>query len=654
LFFPAAVNACASETVLDVPKKEAAERIEKGDLAFILDSPPSRMAELSKINAALPFYAALLVEEREAGNERTEYLLREALKSPYAREAAAKKLAAMLGNDVARPQPGGEDAADGAARDIAAGMYALERRDYNEALRRFRDVPDMEIFLLDNDLLSSLGRAFQFASMPGPSDGAELFLRWEKEIREGNRIWALPDEDKRLKRYILTFYAARMKRRMWLNWRADEYGEAEALFIKALGLAPDGEQTDACIWYILDMPLAKNDKNMEKTAALIKKYAPFWDNPANFSDVFEKFTHLLCLNNRWDEIAGLFPYIRSYGSPEILTKYAFILGNTVELNFLTTEKAAAALVPLFSDADGEKIHGNAIGTPEPSDFYRIAYKSGLNPADDTVSFYYFAASAKKLGKKPRLNIPGAAKEASGAETDRNIKEFLDGFFTFGAARFAYPYIIENISGLSIPELRSFAETLAEDGRWGESIRLARTYMQRPGYTPALDDLKICYPFAYRRFVAEASRKTGMDEALLYGLIRTESIFMPEVVSSAGAVGLTQLMPETARETALRLKRRGGADYFTDGAPGSGLNLTDPALNIHLGAVYFEQLKESTGSVLLALLSYNGGVNRIRRWRGARKSLNEALFLESIEYAETRNYGRQVLAASEIYRCLYGI
>jgi soluble lytic murein transglycosylase len=637
------MNACASETVLDVPKKDAAARIEKGDLAFILDAPPSRMAELSKIDAALPFYAALLVEEHEAGNERTEYLLREALKSPSAGEAAAKKLAAMAEDDG--PPSGGKDWPDG----IAAGMTALERRDYNEALRRFRAVPDMEVFLRDINLLGALGRAFQFASWPGPSDGAELFLRWEREIREEDKIWPLPDEDKRLKRYILTFYAARMKRRMWLNGKADEYGEAEDLFIKALGLAPDGEQADACIWYILDMPLAKNDKNTEKTSALIKKYAPLWDDPSNFSDIFEKFTHLLCLNHRWDEIAGLFPYIRGYGSPEVMAKYAFILGNAVELNFLTEEKAAAALESLFWSADGGNIAGSTPAPPLPSDFYRIAYDSKMNPAADTVSFYYVAAAAKKLGKKPRLDIPDAAKDG-GAGADKNKKEFLEGFFTFGAARFAYPYIIENVSGLPIPELRSLAESLAEAGRWSESIRLARTYMRRSGYTPAIDDLKLCYPPAYGTLVTETSRKTGMDKALLYGLIRTESIFMPDVVSSAGAVGLTQLMSETARETALRLKRSDGTDYFTDGT----LDLTNPALNIHLGALYFERLKESTGSVLIALLSYNGGVNRIRRWRGARAALNEALFLESIEYAETRNYGRQVLAASEIYRCLYGI
>jgi hypothetical protein len=51
--------------------------------------------------------------------------------------------------------------------------------------------------------------------------------------------------------------------------------------------------------------------------------------------------------------------------------------------------------------------------------------------------------------------------------------------------------------------------------------------------------------------------------------------------------------------------------------------------------------------LLALLSYNGGMTRVRRWRAARPALNDALFLETVEFAETREYGRQVLAAAAI-------
>jgi soluble lytic murein transglycosylase len=625
---------------LDIPVKEAERRLKNGDIGFILDAEPSRMAELSNVHTALPFYAGLLLEAEGADNERAELLFIEALKDPSVRGAALKKLPA------AREDAEADARSDGPA---AVGRAALERRDYNEALRQFRELLDggAGTFIYDKELLGYLGRAFQFAVIPGEgaaaASGAELFLEWEGGLQKENGPWALPESDRNERRYLLLYYAGRMRRQL------AEYGRAASLFENALALAPDREQADACIWYILDISLVKNKEKLEETAALIKKYAPVWNDPAYFSDIFEKYTYLLCLNRRWNELAELFPSIRSYGSPELCAKYAFILGNAVELDFLTPEKAAKALKTARLDKDWAEA---AVSPPPPAEFYRIAYDSNVITGIDPRSFYYTSAAAKKLGQELRLNIPesvdGGAERAAASRTEGELtSEFFYGFFRFGAARFAYPYIMEQAADLPIQELRALAELLAAAERWGESIRLARTYMQRPDYSANRADLDICYPFAYARLVEKFSRETGMDEDLLYGLIRTESLFIPDAVSRSGAVGLTQLMPETAREMAQVLARSGGPNYFTE----EGLDLNRPALNINLGALYFQRLKERMNSTLLALLSYNGGMNRIRRWRNARSALNDALFLESVDYAETRDYGRQVMAAAAIYRCL---
>jgi soluble lytic murein transglycosylase len=136
--------------------------------------------------------------------------------------------------------------------------------------------------------------------------------------------------------------------------------------------------------------------------------------------------------------------------------------------------------------------------------------------------------------------------------------------------------------------------------------------------------------------------------LLYGLVRTESAFVPDIRSWAGAVGLTQLMPATALDMAGRIRRRGGPDYAGEGE----IALGEPEVNIHLGAVYLRYLLDRTESPLSALLAYNGGIGRIRRWRAAEGQLPEDLFLETIEYAETREYGRKVLAAAAAYGYLY--
>ena len=117
------------------------------------------------------------------------------------------------------------------------------------------------------------------------------------------------------------------------------------------------------------------------------------------------------------------------------------------------------------------------------------------------------------------------------------------------------------------------------------------------------------------------------------------------------MGLTQLMPATAEEMAGRIRRRSGPDYMRRENTVPGLDLTDPETNIHIGAFYLGYLTERFENTLLALLAYNGGMNRIRRWRAA-STLPVDLFLETIEFSETREYGRKVMAAAFVYRELY--
>jgi len=85
----------------------------------------------------------------------------------------------------------------------------------------------------------------------------------------------------------------------------------------------------------------------------------------------------------------------------------------------------------------------------------------------------------------------------------------------------------------------------------------------------------------------------------------------------------------------------------------GIDLLDPAANIHMGAVYLSYLETRMGDPLLAILAYNGGMNRVRRWRNSIPvKFPPDLFLETVEYAETMEYGRAVLGAAAMYKALY--
>jgi soluble lytic murein transglycosylase len=157
-----------------------------------------------------------------------------------------------------------------------------------------------------------------------------------------------------------------------------------------------------------------------------------------------------------------------------------------------------------------------------------------------------------------------------------------------------------------------------------------------------------FPRPYIELVETYARENGIAPQVLYALIRTESAFQNAVVSSAGAVGLTQLMPATALDMAGRIKRSGGPDYAGEE---NGLDLNDPKQNIHIGSYYLQYLIDRFGDMLLSLLAYNGGMNRIRRLREA-SPLPVDLFLETISISETRDYGRKLMSAAAVYEALY--
>jgi soluble lytic murein transglycosylase len=164
---------------------------------------------------------------------------------------------------------------------------------------------------------------------------------------------------------------------------------------------------------------------------------------------------------------------------------------------------------------------------------------------------------------------------------------------------------------------------------------------------------LCYPQHFKKLIEDKADETGLRAEILFGLIRTESFFMPAAVSRSGAVGLSQLMEPTAMDMAGRIARQGGPDFRIDG----GIELKDPEINVHIGAYYLSYLTKQMGSPMMALLAYNGGLGRIRRWRAAEdrragKRLPDDLFLETVEYDETREYGRRVLAAAAVYGYLY--
>jgi soluble lytic murein transglycosylase len=716
-----------------MPVKEAAKRLKKGDITFILEAEPEKMYEMIRIHPSAPFYAGVLMKAREEPPKlRTVSLFESALSSPSKRiqEAASLELIDFMREDTNLAEPvleiisqieknTGQPALAALkaaalyftgqyneAREIAPGEELWDRavyllssaklegavsqelfqfllsekvedvhkwayreleretappligepekwaveghfetaaRSYWDALGTFRNIitRNQTLFFKNPALLVDLGRCFQYTG--AAAEGVKLFLEWDKQIQE--RVHTKKErEDTASARYNLLFFAGRIERQQ-SRWK-----EAADYFVRSLVFAPDKIQEDACIWYILNVTLKQDP---EKVIPLLRIYARQWHDNSYFSDILGEVCQTVTAKHDWTKILEIFGIIRNggekYADGATMAKYAYIIARAVSEGYVPPAAAAA-----YTGLDGSA-----------GAFFRIAFD------EPEASFYYRALSARYLGE--HVIIEETEKSENGKESGKKKKkppiekiekkekkenaedmyphaadmDFLLGFFEYGASRHVIPHLWRYAETLSISESRTLAQALSLDGQYYEAIRFIGSYMKKDGFSLKLSDMALFYPRPFYAIINKYSAQTKVGEAVLFGLIRTESAFRADAVSSAGAVGLAQVMGFTAEEMADRIRREGGADYFK-----TGLDLKDPEVNVHIGAYYLAYLIERADSPLFALIGYNGGPNRIKRFRAAEPLLPDDLFLETINITETREYGKRVSAAAAAYDYLY--
>ena len=180
--------------------------------------------------------------------------------------------------------------------------------------------------------------------------------------------------------------------------------------------------------------------------------------------------------------------------------------------------------------------------------------------------------------------------------------------------------------------RAQAALLAHRWNWhSRAIRAASDQAFR-------DDLEIRFPTPWLELYTEQTDRQGVDIAWAYGITRSESLFMPDVRSHAGAVGLMQLMPETGRQTARRAH-----------IPWRGRRtLQTPKTNVTLGTRYLSEMQDKFGSRVLATAAYNAGPHRVNRWVPKDREVPADIWIENIPFRETRGYVKRVLASDAVF------
>ena len=157
-----------------------------------------------------------------------------------------------------------------------------------------------------------------------------------------------------------------------------------------------------------------------------------------------------------------------------------------------------------------------------------------------------------------------------------------------------------------------------------------------------DDLHRRFPLPYREEIEKAAKQNRMRPSLIYGVMRTESTFRPQVVSAAGAVGLMQVLPSTGRSVIRRIKYSGSK------------RLTNPQTSINVGSYYLKTLlNQYKGNAVLAIASYNAGPYAVKDWLPKHGTKPAVEWLETIPYGETRKYVRTILYSQIIFEWRLG-
>ena len=427
--------------------------------------------------------------------------------------------------------------------------------------------------------------------------------------------------------FYFWFYAGRYYEKAGTYFR-----QSRQCFEAAMAAASTPEQKDNALWYLLNTSL---NFSMDSIIESIGEYCREWSDSEYFEDFFEQLVTALLAAGRWNEFGRIYRAIDGYASDLTTAQFAYLYGRLIQ-------------------------EGLAEGSDED---VRAAFERACH-GGSSVYYKTLAAYRLSLWEKPEelaaiMCAPTGSRENStqnnppASSINPSQEKLLLGYASFGFPELIYPeWQKSQGADLSIETNFYLADFLSKcvdpavpetSDYYTQSLRIAARAQRLSAGQISPDQLALVYPDYYKDFVSKYCREYKVGEPVMYALIRSESFFDSDVISSAGAIGLTQLMEFTGSDIARRFKM---SDY----------SLTDPETNIRFGTYYLSNLiSRCEDSPLLGFFSYNAGITRVRRWLqssliefGKKSNMPLDLFLETVPFAETREYGRKLISATLVY------
>ena len=469
-------------------------------------------------------------------------------------------------------------------------LYSGKEKEAVDILMEKLSAIDPEVL---KDLFPELSNAYFAANRL--RQGFEFFLGIAAKLTGESRLGALE-------------MAARLLR------KAGDHNQAAAMLAEVVELSSESSRKDRAIWYLLDMSLAKSPGRI---LAVLSQYAPLWQQGDYFDDILGKLISRWVAGRNWINLSGLYRSLNHVASGNIQARLAFILARAQTYGYLPSDPGVKERVELLEEA------------------------AARNPAG-----YYGMIAAVLLGKGTIVGLKPAEQEKKDSLLEDSLsgpEELAAGFFRFGLPLYGYRIVRKHRDSFSPANILGAAEELNRAGLFLESIRLMNLYKSRlesMGWSILTPQAyQFLYPTAFITDIAELSRSEGFPAAVFLALVREESHFDANIVSRTGAVGLAQLMAPTANDMARLLKIKNP-------------DLRDPHTNLVLGAEHFGRLLKRLKSIPKALLAYNAGLSRLRRWERAFGDLPIELLIEALPYQESRHYLRKILVSSIYYSYLH--
>ena len=267
---------------------------------------------------------------------------------------------------------------------------------------------------------------------------------------------------------------------------------------------------------------------------------------------------------------------------------------------------------LIKTGENKKAQENLEELRKNRSYYGFLASSLLNKNISIINIAYKSDAT-------RLNILSSSYE---------VKRLHELFFLGRKreARMELQFIFQNFDNQSINDMSVLFK------KWGWNVGAILAY----GRTKYFNDIEVRFPVMHEKYFNKYS-ENNLQKSLLLGISRKESIFIQYAKSSAGAIGIMQVMPKTAYWILKRTKNKKVSKNY----------LYNKNMNIFLGSYYFKYLLKKKKSYVEAIASYNAGPTIVQKWKGFNNASEDA-WIEFIPYSETRKYVKLVLEYSLVY------